>query len=91
MESTYCLEAMVRGYHHAMHRSVLRYGVASSLRRLLRSGTPNGFACFSYGGGCFFESSPVRESAGSWVESNLQRLGDTAILPLVLRTHYEYH
>ena len=67
MECTYCVEAMVRGYHHAMHRRVLRYfgllfrcelSVASSLRRLLRSGDPNGFVCFSYRGGCV-ESGPL--------------------------------
>ena len=75
MESTYCVEAMVRGYHHATHRCVLPYfgllfscelSVASSLRRLLRSGGPNGFVCFSYRGGCV-ESGPLvskRESAG---------------------------
>ena len=75
MESTYCVEAMVRGYHHAMHRCVLRYfgllfrcelSVASSLRQPLRSGAPNGFVCFSYRGGCV-ESGPLvseRESAG---------------------------
>ena len=51
----------MRGYHHAMHRCALCYfgllfrcevNVASSLRRLLRSCTPNGFVCFSYRGGC---------------------------------------